>query len=80
MSIALLLPFKLEMGGRPGLPVAIDPLAVSSVEYRTYDVKGGTRLVTDSGRVFDLSDDYELVVAAINKARIAIAQARRDGA
>lgn len=82
MSSAILLSFDsagTDPAGDPvkRIPVSIDPLAVAVVEHGWRD-KHGSRVVLDSGKGYDLTDEYELVVKAINDARAEFAKARRE--
>jgi hypothetical protein len=77
MSSALLLTFD-QLASNPAerMPTAIDPLAVASVEPGIIKA-WGARVIMDSGTIFILKDEYELVVRAVNDARTEYAQARR---
>jgi len=78
MSSATFLMFELSNPTRPDTrePMAIDPLAVATVN--TGARRGcGAVVIMDSGTQFNLHDDFEGVVRAINDARTAYANARR---
>lgn len=78
MSAGLLISFEAIARSRR---VWLDPLAVSSVEHWAYESEGseesGSRVVTDNGEVFELTNTQDSVVRSINEARTAFADARR---